>query len=261
MPARDVILTAYASSERSPCAAWAKQLFREEPLVITIPGPPGAFLRTGKYWAASGDAFRMAIKELAPQHQNIQIRRRGIFTFLAGWNWADRVLISSFEQNSVDACVIMEGVHTKNLDHWINLASRAVRKEAWMLMAHGNTVSKDSNGLIYRTAVEQVPSYIHKALPEYLLHPTLPKGGVYISVSPIRDTDGRMVMPAQTKHWDQDHLVAENNRGNLYMLTYEGYERPDHTYMVEQVQPRIWRFLAEHWNTASGEPQTPLPRT
>lgn len=248
MSVRDVILTAYASSERAPCVSWAKSLFREEPLVIVIPGPPGAFLRTGKYWAATGDAFRAALKALAPQHSHVTIRRRGIVTFLSGWNWADQILSSAYELSVLDACVILEGIHTKNLRPWISLAVKAANKKAWMLMAHGNTVSKDSNNLIYKVAVEQCQSYVHQALPNYLARPNLPLEGIYVSVHAIRDTDGRMIMPAQTKHWTRDGLIAENNRGNLYVLTYEGHDRPDHTYLVEHVQPRIWRFLAEHWN-------------
>lgn len=258
MPARDVILTAYASSERSPCAVWAKSLFREEPLVVTIPGPPGAFLRTGKHWTATGDTFRAALKALAPQHSQIEIRRRGIVTFLAGWNWADQVLTSNHEVMSLDACLVLEGIQTRKLDHWIRFAVRAADKNAWMLMAHGNTVSKDSNNLIYKMAVEQCTSYEHRALPDYIVKPILPIEGIYVSVPSVRDTDGRMVLPAQTKHWGQDCLVSENNRGNLYVLTYDGYERPDHTYLVEQVQPRIWKLLAEHWN--SDAPQTLHPR-
>lgn len=258
MPARDVIITAYACSPQAPCSQWAKEMFDEEPIILTIPGAGGAFLKKSRQWSATGDAFRAALRELAPQHKDVEIRRRGVITFSAGWTFTHNLLLSEKEQGLLDACILEDGLHAADLDHWVNFATRAAAGDAWMVMAHTQIIppfvsSKITNETVFSLAVENneaspTPSAKRAALPSYITTPDHPADGVRITVSAVKDATGKVVMPAETKIWDKDCLVSWNNRGDLYLLEYAGDDRPDHVYIMWTVAPRLWRMLADHWN-------------
>jgi len=257
MPARDVILTAYACSSQAPCSKWAK-LFDEEPIILAVPGSGGTFLKKGRQWGATGDAFRAALRELAPEHKDVEIRRRGLVTFSAGWQLGHHMLLNTKEQELLDAYILEDGLHSKDLDHWVNFATRAANGDAWMALAHSQIVppfvsTKETNEEVFRRAVERndmssAPRTKLEALPDYLANPEIPSDGVKITVSAVKDTSGKVVMPAQTKVWEKDCLVSWDNRGNLYLFEYAGNDRPDHCYIAWNVAPRLWKLLAEHWN-------------
>ncbi len=252
MPARDVILTAYACSSQAPCSQWAREIFDEEPIVLAVPGSGGTFMKKGRQWSATGDAFRAALRELAPQHKDVEIRRRAIVTFSAGWILAHNILLHPKEQLLLDALILEDGLHSEELDHWVNFAKRAAKSEAWMVMAHTQIVpafvsSKVTNESVFSQAIAVGVGPKRKELPRYLTDPELPLEGVWITVSSVKDATGRVIMPAETKIWEKDCLVAWDNRGELYLLEYSGDDRPDHIYIAWQVAPRLWKMLADHW--------------
>lgn len=263
MTARDVILTAYACSSQAPCSQWAKDMFEEEPIVLAVPGSGASFLKKGRQWSATGDAFRAALRELAPQYKDVEIRRRALVTFSAGWQLTHNILLAEKEQELLDVCILEDGLHTSDLDHWVNFATRAANSEAWMVMAHSQIIppfvsSKITNEEVFeRASVTALRKY--DRLPDYITKPELPTGGVHITVSSVKDATGKVVMPAQTKVWDKDCLVSWDNRGELFILEYEGDDRPDHIYIAWQTAPRIWRMLADYWNRPEGLAQEDAP--
>ncbi len=257
--ARDVVLTAYACSSQAPCSQWAKELFKEEPIVLAVPGSGNDFIHKGQQWGATGDTFRAALKALAPQHANVTIRRRGLVTFSAGWQFANCFLVHDREQQLLDAFILEDGLHTLNFAHWLNYATRAANQDAWMVMAHSRinppfTSAKETNSKLFSLAVanndkaEDKPNTTLEELPDYVAHPEIPPGGIKISVPAVRDGSGKVTMPARTKVWDKDCLMTWENRGSLYRLEYDGNDRPDHIYVAHHVAKRLWRMLADHWN-------------
>ena len=253
-----MILTAYANSSQAPCATWAKQFFMDEPIVLVVPGSDGTFFRKGRQWASSGDAFRAALQELAPKFKDVEIRRRGLVTFSGGWQLANQILLQ--EESRVDAYILEDGLHTKELDPWVQFAKRAAAGDAWMVMAHTQikppyVSAKETNSYIFREASTE--GMLYKQLPEYLLNPIIPADGVKVTVLPVRDANGSIIMPAQTKIWTKDSLVHWENVGNLYRLEYSGDDRPDHVYVAHHTAPRLWRMLGEHW---MGVSQRSLPQ-
>lgn len=252
MPARDVILTAYACSAQSPCSVWAREMFEEEPIVLAVPGSGGNFMKKGRQWSATGDAFRAALRELAPQHKDVEIRRRAIVTFSGGWQLTHNILLQPKEQELLDACILEDGLHSDEVDHWVSFAKRAAGGKAWMMMAHSRITppyvsSKITNGMVFRGAIADGSLPRLDQLPAYVANPLLPSEGIRIPVSSVKDATGKVIMPAETKVWTKDCLVDWDNRGNLYLLEYEGDDRPDHIYIAWQVAPRLWQMLADHW--------------
>ncbi len=260
---RDVILTAYACSSQAPCSQWAEEFFAETPLVLRVPGSPGTFLKKGRQWAATGDAFQAALNELVPGH-SIQIRRRGLVTFSGGWQLGHQILLQEKERDRLDAYILEDGIHSRDLDHWVHFAARAAQGSAWMAMAHSQVTppyvsTKETNETIFSRATKGVLTTRIIDLPDYLANPEIPEDGIRITVSAVKDLlNGRVVMPAQTKIWEKDCLESWDNRGDLYLFEYKGNDRPDHCYIAWQVAPRLWRLLADRWREAPGEAR---PRT
>jgi hypothetical protein len=256
--ARDVILTAYACSAQAPCSQWAKEMFKDEPIVLAVPGSGGTFIQKGQQWAASGDAFRAALHDLAPQHKDVPIRRRALVTFSAGWQLPHTMLVPEREQQLLDAFILEDGLHSTNMDHWVAYATRAARKDAWMVMAHSRikppfVSTTETNTALFKRACENndkepEPSTKADTLPDYISNPEIPDGGIKVTVGASKDATGKVVMPAVTKVWDKDCLLGWDNRGDLYRLDYDGNDRPDHVYIAWWVAPRLWRMLADHWN-------------
>jgi hypothetical protein len=243
--ARDVVLSAFACSTMAPCGKWAKELFREEPLVLTVPGSGGDFIKRGREWAATGDAFRAALKELAPQHKNIEIHRRALVTFSAGWQLGDEILKSKADREALDSYLVEDGIHTKGLDHWIKFAMRAGRSEALMVMAHTQIVppfisTKETNTTVFNEAVARLGANANPygVEPECMTKPKFPAEGVSI----------RSGNPPTTRKWTADPLVASEWKGDLFRFEYEGKDGPSHMYIAWHVAPRLWQMLATRWN-------------
>jgi hypothetical protein len=237
-------------------------MFTEEPIVIAVPGAGGTFMKKGRQWSATGDAFRAALKELAPQHKDVEIRRRALVTFSGGWQLTHNILLQPGEQELLDACILEDGLHSDEVDHWVGFAKRAAQGRAWMMMAHSQITppyvsSKITNEMVFQQATAERALPKCETLPSYLLDPKLPNEGVRIPVSSVKDATGRVIMPAQTKIWDKDCLVSWDNRGNLYLLEYEGDDRPDHLYIAWVAASRLWRMLADHW----AAPRSPRPQS
>jgi hypothetical protein len=256
MAAIDVILTANACSSQAPCSKWAS-FFEDKPLILSVPGSGGTFLKKGRQWGATGDAFRAAIRELAPEYKDVEIRRRALVTFSVGWQLGHHMLLNPKEQELLDAYILEDGLHSRDLDHWVNFATRAANGDAWMAMAHCQIAppyvsTKETNETVFRRAVErndasEAPRTKLEELPDYLANPEIPEDGIRITVSAVKDLSGKVVLPAQTKVWDKDCLESWDNRGNLYLFEYAGNDRSDHCFLAWHVAPRLWKLLADRW--------------
>lgn len=255
---RDVILTAFACSSIAPCSTWAKDMFKEEPIVLCVPGTGSNFIQQGQRWAATGDAFRAALRELAPKYKDVTIRRRGLVTFSAGWQLGHHILLKAKEQQLLDAYVLEDGLHNVAVDHWVSFATRAANMDAWMAMAHSRikppfVAAKVTNSEVFRRSVlanekaDDKPKVSESTLPT-CMSPTF-REPVRITVPAAKDAKGKVVSPGVTKVWHQDPLADWENRGNLYRFEYDGDDRPDHIYIAQHVAPRLWRLLADHWNS------------
>ncbi len=251
---RDVILNSYACSPQAPCSIWVREYFQDEPLVLSVQGSSATLLRKGRQWASSGDAFKAALHELGPQFRDVEVRRRAIVVFASGWHLAHNILLEPKEQGTLDALVVEDGIHSMDLDHWIEFARRAALRESMFLMAHSRITppfssshaTRKTNQEIFRRAVAGIPDD-DAQLPPRLLRPDFPQEGVSITVDTVRD-NGRVVMPAQTKLWERDCLASWEGRGSLFRAEYEGNDRPDQAYILQEVGPRLWRTLADRWN-------------
>lgn len=258
---RDVVLAAYACSAVAPCTKWAKELFSNEPLVISVPGSGETFSRKGKQWTATGDAFKAAISELAPQYRGMEIGRRALVTYSVGGNLGDQILRSAKERSVLSAYLLEEGLHSQELGHWTDYAYRAANTEAYMVMAHTRfrppfESSRETNTQVFQRAQElndQDPfaPKLCQGVPNYIAKPTIPDGGFKVTVGAVKDAEGKITVPARTKVWTSDPLALWENRGNLWRLEYEGDDRLDQTFLAQEVAHRMWHMLADYWNRVS----------
>lgn len=244
--ARDVVLSAFACSTQAPCGSWAKQWFRDEPLVLIVPGNGGDFIQRGREWAATGDAFRAALKQLSPAHADMEIGRRALVTFSAGWQLGDEILKSKADRELLDSYLVEDGIHTKALDHWVDFATRAAKSEAMLVMAHTRIVppfisTKETNTTIFnRVNVALGPeTNPYRVEPTVVTKPEFPAGGVSI----------RAGNPPTLHTWNEDPLVTWESRGDLYRFEYDGSDGASHMYISWNVAPRLWQMLANRWNT------------
>ena len=254
---RDVILTAFACSAQAPCEAWANDFFSDPPLVLNVPGGDGAAFRShASTWGASGDAFKAALQEAAahrPELKGVTIRRRGLVTFSVGWSFADNLFGFAAERQRLDAYVLLDGCHTRAIKPWVEFATRAANMEALMMMAHTAIdphtfpSTTTTNTEMFKQACEnndanlQAPN-VTSTVPDYVLHGQLPDGGVMISLA------GAPGLNPISKHWVTDPLVGVESRGNLYKLSYDGNDRPDHVFVAWFVAKRMWQWLGEEWS-------------
>lgn len=245
----DVILTCFACSPASPCQIWANSYFKDPPIVLNIPGQGGGDFRNKiRAWAKTGDVFTAALHELMPgaiAATDFKLGRRGLVTFSAGWSAAEELFKIKSERNRLDAALILDGIHTEELDPFIQFATRAANMEAFMIMAHSAIVppfvsSTKTNNTIFSTAEEKNTKnefwpMTEEAPPEYITHAVLE--------SPIA-----IKSAYATTTWKEDPFDGWSNRGNLNCLAYKGETAEVHIYISRHVAERCWKWLGEVWN-------------
>lgn len=257
MVTKDIIITIFANSSQAPCAQWAKEYFTNEPIVLTVPGAGGTDFRNKMIaWAKTGDAFAAALKSLRPDLKDVEIGRRGLVTFSVGWAGADELFKFPAEREKLDAYLLLDGCHNNVLDHWVAYATRAANMDAFMAMSHSSikppfVSSTITNSLIFRLATHANDALTDKpqvetAIPEYVLNVKIDE--------PIKISLGASPgLPAISKTWTADALIAHENRGNLTRLGYSGSDRCDHVYIAWYVAKRLWQWLGEEWSAVQEE--------
>jgi hypothetical protein len=248
---RDVILTVYSTSSLAPANQWAKDFFKEEPIILNMPGTGGASFRAKAIqWAKTGDLFAAALKELNPKlSKEVNIRRRGLVTFSVGWSAADEILKFEKELSKLDAYLLVDGCHTPVLNNWINLGTKAAKWESLMIMAHSSIKppfisATETNNKIFSESKNirnnsigikedlQIPDYILNTKMDSPLKITAPAAGN---------------LPAITKTWTQFPLKSAESCGGLVKLHYDGNDRPDHMFVCWHVQKQMYKLLSEFW--------------
>lgn len=218
-------------------------VFEDAPLTINVPS--SIFRQKAIEWAKTGDLFAAAVKENFKKRE-IEIKRRGLTTFSLGWSFADEMLKYPNEINKLNAYLLLDGCHTKQLDNWFAFAKRAAEGKAFFVMAHSSIVppyisSTESNSKIFDSAKDAEFSPCVE-VPDYILKAKLPPDGIAISLAKSNGT------PAVSKHWTQDPLIGFESAGNMTKLHYSGNDRPDHVYIAWYVSKRLWQWLGTEWS-------------
>ena len=262
MVIKNVILNVFSCSSQAPCNKWATEFFSDPPLIINVAGSGSAVWRAKvNQWAKTGDLFLAAVKENFPKLTDIEIGKRGLTTFSAGWNFADELFKYDNEINKLDAYLLLDGCHTKELTNWIKFASRAASGNAFFVMVHSSIKppfisSTDSNNIIFQGAsLSSQTTNIN--IPDYILQAKLPDPGVVISIAAAYK-DGKLALPAVTKKWTTDPLISHNSHSNMAILGYSGNDRPDHVYIAWYVSKRVWNWLGDLWSKPA-EVIIPIP--
>ena len=239
---KDVIINAFSCSQQAPCNKWVSEFFTDAPLTINVPSV--AFRQKAIEWAKTGDLFKAAVKENFKE--DIEIRRRGMTTFSLGWSFADELLKFPNEIDKLDAYLLLDGCHTKQLNNWFCFAKRAAEGKAFFVMAHSSIVppyisSTESNSKIF-DSIDGAAISPCIEVPDYILKATLPPDGIAISLAKSNGT------PAVSKHWAQDPLIGFESAGNMTKLHYGGNDRPDHVYIAWYVSKRLWQWFGTMWS-------------
>jgi hypothetical protein len=257
MVKKDVILNVFSCSTQAPCKLWAGQFFKDPPIIISVPGTGSASFRNKAIqWGKTGDLFRAALNELAPGSKDIEIGRRGLTTFSAGWNFTEELLKFPNELERLDAYLLLDGMHSTVFDNWIKFAKRAAESKAFLVLCHSSIIppfisSTKSNTKIFMAASEGLPT--NNNIPDYILHAQLPENGITISAAAAYDKNGKLLLPQITKKWQSDPLINSNRCGNMSILGYSGNDRPDHIYLAWHCSKRIWQWLGETWSKVEKE--------
>lgn len=248
---RDIILTVYSTSPLAPANQWAKDFFKEEPIILNMPGTGGASFRAKAIqWSKTGDLYSAALKELNPKlSKEVTIRRRGLVTFSVGWSAADEILKFEKEKSRIDAYLLVDGCHTPILDNWIDLGTKAAKWESIMIMAHSSikppfiSATETNNKIFEESKKIRDKSFCIKEdlqIPEYILN--------YKIQDPIKITaPSAGNLPSITKIWDKDPLNKADSCGGLVKLHYNGNDRPDHMFVCWHIQKRMYKLLSEYW--------------
>ena len=244
----DVIINAFSCSEQAPCGKWAKEFFTNPPLIINVPGTGSASFRAkAAQWAKTGDLFKAAVAERAPEMNGCEIGKRAMTTFSCGWNFADQVFMYDNEIEKLDAYLLLDGMHSTNQTNWIKFAKRAATGKAFFAMAHSSIVppfisSTVSNNTIFAEAGKTDGVCANMEIPDYILNAVL-LAPITISLAASKDANGKILLPAIKKTWTQDPLKTHESCGNMAILGYNGNDRPDHVYIAWYVSPRLWQWL------------------
>jgi len=252
MVKKDVILNVFSCSTMAPCKIYAGLFFKDTPIIINVPGTTSAdFRNIAIKWGLTGDLFRAAMNELVPNSKDIEIGRRGLTTFSAGWNFTEELFKFEKEVERLDAYILLDGMHCPIFDNWIKFARRAAEGKAFFVMCHSSITppfisSTTSNTEIFTAASQGLPT--NNDIPDYILHAQLPENGVTITAAASYNKDGKLILPKSTKKWVNDSLINSNRCGNMTILGYSGNDRPDHIFLAWYVSKRIWQWLGETWS-------------
>lgn len=232
----DVVLTAFSCGGSAPCGKWASELFDSPPTVVWVPGANSTqFEKIGR--DSSQD-----IRAWAAAHARCplgDLGRIAVVSFSAGWGFPYRLLLNPVAAESVDATIILDGIHTHDLSGFKKYAARSATNQAFLAMAHSQITppyvpTKITNREIMSAATASNPDSCELA-PEYITSVQLE--------SPIHcgNQYGRQT-------YTTDPLVEQDNSGSAWRFEYQGSDAAIHIYIANYVQPRMWKLLADRWN-------------
>lgn len=250
LPKKNVVLAVFSTSSLAPAQQWCNSFFDDETIVINVPGNGGsAFRQRVIKWCKTGDLFTAAIKELLPKEAGkFEIKNRILTTFSVGWSAADEIFKFNAEVDKLNAYILLDGCHTQALDNWKNFALKAAAGDAVFIMAHSSIIppfisAEKSNSILYKYGSEIVEQCINKPkikieLPEYIIN--------YKIQEPISISLGAAGnLPKISKFFSIDPLIKYDTIGGMIKLHYLGNDRPDHVYICNYVQKRMYKLLSQ----------------
>ena len=244
----DICLTAFACSSSAPCSQWAKDYFAEPPAVVWVPGNNSTqFEQVGQQAAMDVVAWSAFHARCKPE----EVGRIAVVTFSAGWGFVYRLLKSAAARSKIDAVILLDGMHTRDLDGPKAFAASAARGGPLLLMAHTQIVPPYVSTTVTNTEIMGAAYTTGRqgcaVAPEYVSAAVL---------------DAPVTLGNQYGHrtFDHDTLERQDNVGSAWCLEYEGASAADHIYCCLRVQPRLWRWLGERWaDTTVGVQANPAP--
>lgn len=250
LPKKNLVLSVFSTSSLAPAQQWANSFFDDETVVLSVPGSSGSEFRQRVIrWCRTGDLFQAALKELAPRHVGkFEIKNRILVTFSVGWSAADEIFKFTSEVDKLNAYILLDGCHTQALDHWKNFALKAAVGDAVFIMAHSSIIppfisAEKTNTILFKYGqdiLEYCSSHpkIKISLPEYITN--------YKIEPPIQISLGAAGnLPKISKMFHQDPLIKYDVVGGMIKLHYAGNDRPDHVYICNYVQKRMYKLLSQ----------------
>lgn len=250
LPKKNVVLSVFSTSSLAPAQQWANSFFDNETIVLSVPGGSGPEFRQRVIkWCRTGDLFTAALKELLPrQVGTFEINKRILTTFSVGWSAADEIFKFNNEVSKLDAYILLDGCHTAALDHWKNFALKAAIGEAIFIMAHSSIIppfisAEKTNTTLFKYGAEIAEQCISHpkikiTLPEYITN--------YKVEPPIQISLGAAGnLPKISKLFHNDPLLKADTIGGMVRLHFAGNDRPDHVYICNYVQKRMYKLLSQ----------------
>ena len=223
--------------------------FAEPPVVLMVPGGSSSGFRKTALNFKSNNSILDSF--FASKLTKVKPRRVCLVSFSAGWAWSTEVLRAKKDIDRVDSTIVMDGIHTSNLNAWYSYAEKAAvggldSPKLWL--AHTQikpkyVSTKTTNTKIIDHARSTVSNSELLTIPAYVWDVTLE--------SPI-SVYSKIERP-KTKIYHTDPLGSFESIGNVARFEYEGNRAQDHIYNAHYVQPRFWNWLRDLWsNPKSG---------
>lgn len=244
MEKKDVIIAAFACGGKMKCTKEAEK-FADPPVIINVPGGSSSgFRATAQSYRKNNTVLEnflnAKLKKATP-------RRICLVTFSAGWAWATDVLKAPKDVDRIDTIIVMDGIHTRNLNSWVNFANRAAlggddAPKLWM--AHTQikppfVSTKITNTTIIDTVRATVGNDTPEMpIPEYIWSANIenPPISIYSKIERPR-----------RKLYHIDPLYTFEHVGNVARFEYDGGRAQDHIYNAMYAQPRFWQWLRAIW--------------
>lgn len=250
LPKKNVVLSVFSTSSLAPAQQWVNSFFDDDTIVLSVPGSSGPEFRQRVIrWCKTGDLFQAAIKDLAPkQFGKFEINKRILVTFSVGWSAADEIFKFDNEVNNLSAYILLDGCHTSNLEHWKNFALKAAVGEAIFIMAHSSIIppfisAEKTNTTLFKYGSEILQYCVSHPkikinLPDYITQYKL-NPPIQISLGAAGN------LPKISKMFHNDPLIKSDVAGGMIKLHYAGNDRPDHVYICNYVQKRMYKLLSQ----------------
>jgi hypothetical protein len=241
MAERDIIISAFACGGKMSCKKEAAK-FKDPPLVLTVPGGSSSgFRKTGLKYKKGNTILDNFLKDKA---KNVTPRRVALVSFSAGWAWSTEVLRTKLDPERIDTVIVMDGIHTRNLDGWFRYAELCVKGGSKLFMAHTQIKPPFVSSTATNTKIiDSVRSKASKGQPLI----TIPSYVWDVDLEKPVSIYSKIENP-KTKIYQDDPLHTFEAVGNVVRVEYEGGKAQDHIYNAQYAQPRYWQWLRELWD-------------
>jgi hypothetical protein len=213
---KDIIISALSCGGKMSCRKEAEK-FSSKPSVITVSGGNDGFCKRAKEVKKNGSIIDGVIPK------TVKPNRICLISYLNGADFIHEV-IKNDESHRLHTVILLEDEKYRSYKKFKDLESKALAGEV--------------NLWVVKASIGKVKAK-HGTLPEYIKSPSFDKP---ISIYSKSETP-------KTKIYQKDTLVDYNHDGGYWCLLYEGRQTQDKIYIQQYVQPRIWRWLRETWET------------